>query len=50
MVENAWQEVTMCEVADDLDFLAHGLDSEFGDSSGSEIIDDRVTELDILVF
>lgn len=50
MVESAWQEGTMCEVADDLDFLAHDLASEFGDSSSSEIIDDCVTEPDILVF
>lgn len=44
-VESEWQDSTMCEAEADLDLLTHDLDSEFGDSSGSEIL-----EPDILVF
>ena len=56
MVESARQESTMCEATEDLDFVAHDLDSEFGDSSGSEIVDDwatataTATEPDLLMF
>jgi hypothetical protein len=49
-VESEWQDSTMYEDEADLDLLAHDLDPEFGDSSGSEILDDQITELDILVF
>lgn len=44
-VEREWQDSTMCEAKADLDLLTHDLDSEFGNSSGSEIL-----EPDILVF
>lgn len=52
IVESEWQDSAMyeAEAEADLDLLAHDLDPEFGDSLGSEILGDRVTEPDILVF
>lgn len=49
-VESQLQECATHEDEADLDLLAHGLNPEFDDSSGSEMLDDWDTEPDILVF
>ena len=50
MVESRPHESTTHEAEADLDMLVHDLDPEFSNSSGSEILDDREMEVDILVF